>query len=67
MRLQRVHSCVTFALNRIRLVLTNWDVAKKTKKVERYLSSQVLEDLRLWKNDFLPKNSEGIRLNLITY
>ena len=56
-----------YFLNRIRLVLTNWDVSKKSKKVERYLSSQVLEDLKLWKDDFLPRISKGISLNLITY
>jgi hypothetical protein len=39
----------------------------KTKKVERYLSSQVLEDLRLWKDSFLPALSMGMSLNLITY
>jgi len=42
-------------------------VSKKTKRVERYLSSQVLEDLKLWKEVFLPVISKGISLNLVTY
>jgi hypothetical protein len=48
-------------------MFTNWDVTRKTKKVERYLSSQVLEDLKLWKDVFLSVISRGISLNLITY
>ena len=56
-----------YFLNRIRSVLTNWDVSKKSKRVERYLSSQVLEDLKLWKDEFLPQISRGISINLITY
>jgi hypothetical protein len=56
-----------YFLSRIRLVFTNWDVTRKTKRVERYLSSQVLEDLKLWKDVFLPVISRGISLNLITY
>jgi hypothetical protein len=56
-----------YFLSRIRLVITNWVVTKKTKKVECYLSSQVLEDLKLWKDIFLPVISRGIGLNLITY
>jgi hypothetical protein len=44
-----------YFLGRVRLVLTNWDVSKTSKKVERYLLSQVLEDIKLWKHDFLPK------------
>jgi hypothetical protein len=56
-----------YFLNRIRLVLTNWDISKKSKKVERYLPSQVLEDLRLWRDDFLPNITKGMSINLITY
>jgi hypothetical protein len=56
-----------YFLSRIRLVLINWDVSKKSKKVERYLSSQVLEDFQLWKDCFLPRISKGLSLNLITY
>ena len=56
-----------YFLSRIRLVLTAWDVSNKSKKVERYLSSQVLEDLQLWKETFLPALSMGMSLNLITY
>jgi len=56
-----------YYLSRIRLTLINWDISKKSKKVERYLSSQVLEDLRLWKDSFLPKISKGLSLNLISY
>lgn len=56
-----------YFLSRIRLVLSNWDISKKSKKVERYLSSQVLEDLRLWKESFLPVINRGLSLNLITY
>jgi len=56
-----------YFLSRIRLVITNWVVTTKTKKGECYLSSQVLEDLKLWKDIFLPVISRGIGLNLITY
>jgi hypothetical protein len=56
-----------YFLGRIRALLTNWDVSKTTKKVERYLSSQVLDDFRLWKDTFLPAVAKGISLNLITY
>jgi len=56
-----------YFLSRIHLVLINWDISKKSKKVECYLSSQVLEDLQLWKDCFLPKISRGLSLNLITY
>ncbi len=47
--------------------LTNWDISKKSKKVERYLSSQVLEDLKLWKQDFLLTVYKGLSLNLISF
>jgi len=56
-----------YFLGRIRSVLTSWDVSNKTKKVERYLSSQVLEDFKIWKDTFLPAVSKGLSLNLITY
>jgi hypothetical protein len=56
-----------YYLSRIRLTLVNWDISKKSKKVERYLSSQMLEDLRLGKDSFLPKISKGLSLNLISY
>ena len=56
-----------YFLSRIRALLTSWDVSNKSKKVERYLSTQVIEDFRLWKDDFLPVISKGLSLNLITY
>jgi hypothetical protein len=56
-----------YFLGKIRSVLTSWDVSKTSKKVERYLSSQVLEDLQLWRKDFLPTIATGMSLNLITY
>jgi hypothetical protein len=56
-----------YFLGRIRSVLTSWDVSKTSKKVERYLSSQVLENLQLWRKDFLPTIATGMSLNLITY
>jgi hypothetical protein len=56
-----------YFISRIRSVLHSWDVSNKTKKVQRYLSTQVLEDLRLWKESFLPALSNGMSLNLITY
>jgi hypothetical protein len=62
-----VFSIMRYFLGRIRLVMTAWDTSHKTKKVERYLSSQVLEDLQLWKETFLPVLSTWMSLNLITY
>jgi hypothetical protein len=56
-----------YFISRIRLALTTWDVSKKSKKVERYLTTQVLEDLTLWRASFLPAISKGMSLNLITY
>jgi hypothetical protein len=56
-----------YFLSRIRVVLTSWDISNKSKKVERYLSTQVIEDLKLWKDDFLPAITRGMSLNLITY
>ena len=43
-----VHPIMHYFLSRIRLMMTNWDTSGKTKKVTRYLPSQVLEDLHLW-------------------
>jgi hypothetical protein len=56
-----------YFLSRIRLILSDWDISGKTKRVERYLSSQVLEDIKLWRESFLPVISRGLSLNLITY
>jgi hypothetical protein len=56
-----------YFLGRIHSTPTNWDISKKSKKVERYLSSQVLEDLKLWKQDFLPTVYKGLSLNLISF
>jgi hypothetical protein len=56
-----------YFLSRIRLALSDWDISGKTKKVERYLSSQVLEYIKLWRESFLPVISRGLSLNLITY
>jgi hypothetical protein len=56
-----------YFMGRIWSTLTSWDVSKKTKKVEKYLSSQVLEDIKLWKEDFLPKIHKGLSLNLIAF
>jgi hypothetical protein len=62
-----VHPIMRYFLSRIRLVMTNWDISGKTKKVIRYLPSQVLENLHLWSNAFLPAIAKGISLNLITF
>jgi hypothetical protein len=56
-----------YYLNRIRNMQTSWAKTQPTKNCERYLAKSVIEDLRLWKNYFLPKISEGISLNLISY
>ncbi len=56
-----------YFLSRIRAVLTSWDILHKSKNVERYLSSEVLEDIKLWKTSFLPTFSRGMSINLITY
>jgi hypothetical protein len=56
-----------YFLSKIRIVITNWDVSRTTKKVTRYLTSQVIKDLRLWHNVFLPAISRGMSLNLITF
>jgi len=56
-----------YFLSRIHLALSAWDISRKTKKVEHYSTSQVLDDLRLWKKSFLPAIQRGMSLNLITY
>jgi len=56
-----------YYLNRIRNTQTTWAQSQSTKSSERYLSKSVLEDLKLWKNYFLPKVSDGMSLNLISY
>jgi hypothetical protein len=53
-----------YFLNRLRKMLSAWDT---NKKLIRYLSSPVLEDLKLWHRSFLPKIHKGMSLNLITY
>jgi hypothetical protein len=53
-----------YFLSRIRLVLLNWDVSQKTQKVERYLSTQVLEDFKLWRDSFLPSLLNGMSTKL---
>jgi hypothetical protein len=56
-----------YFLNRLRKMLQNWESKKQTKKVKRYISSKILEDLKLWHKTFLPKINLGMSLNLITY
>ncbi|MFN9980701.1 MAG: hypothetical protein ACK53Y_12325, partial [bacterium] len=56
-----------YYLNRIRNTQTTWAQFQATKTSEHYLSKSVLEDLKLWKNYFLPKVSDGMSLNLISY
>jgi hypothetical protein len=56
-----------YFLNRLRKTLESWIAKNTSKKVERYLSSTTLEDLRLWLTIFLPKIRVGISLNLISY
>jgi hypothetical protein len=56
-----------YFLNRIRRVLVLWNHSNKNKKVERYLSKQVLEDLKLWRLSLLPKIHSGMSLNLVSY
>jgi hypothetical protein len=56
-----------YFLSRLRKVLLLWQNSNSTKKVKRYLSSQVIEDLKLWQRIFLPKIYRGISLNLISY
>jgi hypothetical protein len=53
-----------YFLNRLRRMLSAWDT---NKKLIRYLSSPVLEDLKLWHRSFLPKIHKGMSLNQITY
>jgi hypothetical protein len=56
-----------YFISRIRLALNTWNITNKSKKVEQYLATQVLEDLKLWKNTFLPSIASGMNINLITY
>ncbi len=56
-----------YFLNRIRRVLISWEVSKTNKRVERYLPKQVIEDLKMWRSDFLPLIHRGMSLNLISY
>ena len=56
-----------YFLHRIRKVLLSWDNSNSNKKVERYLSKQVIEDLILWRKSFLPLIHTGISLNLVSY
>jgi len=56
-----------YFLNRLRKMLQNWESKKQTKKVKRYISSKILEDIKLWHKTFLPKINLGMSLNLITY
>jgi hypothetical protein len=56
-----------YFLSRMRKVLLLWQNSNYTKKVKNYLSSQVIEDFKLWQRVFLPKIYRGISLNLISY
>jgi hypothetical protein len=56
-----------YFLNRVRKTLENWNSKNTNKKVERYLSTTVLEDLKLWLSAFLPRIRAGLSLNLITF
>jgi len=56
-----------YFLNRIRNTLTNWSRASVRKESVRYLSTMVIEDMKLWRDDFLPKITRGISLNLVTF
>jgi hypothetical protein len=56
-----------YFLNRSQNISVHWAILNKSKKVERYLPSQVLQDLQLWKNNFLPRIHQGMSMNLISY
>jgi hypothetical protein len=56
-----------YFLNRIKNTLTAWNQSLAPKKCEHYLSKPVLEDLKLWRDHFLPKIVQGISLNLISF
>jgi hypothetical protein len=56
-----------YYLNRVRKLLEYWNSKGTSKKVERYLSTTVLEDLKLWLKVFLPRVKSGLSLNLITF
>jgi hypothetical protein len=56
-----------YFLIRLRNLLMTWSQVQTSKKCERYLSKQVLEDLKLWHDVFLPKIATGISLNLTSF
>jgi hypothetical protein len=57
-----------YFLNRIPQVAVMWASSNKNKKVECYLSSQVLQELlQLWRKTCLPLIHRGMSLNLISY
>jgi hypothetical protein len=56
-----------YYLNRVRKLLEYWNTKDTCKKVERYLSTTVLEYLKLWLTVFLPEVKTGLSLNLITF
>jgi hypothetical protein len=56
-----------YYLNRIRMTLTLWNKTSCSKKCERYLSKSVIDDLKLWRDHFLPKITQGISLNLVSF
>jgi hypothetical protein len=53
-----------YFFNRLRNLQTSWNQAQTLKKCERYLSKQILGDLKLWHDVFLPKIAIVISLNL---
>jgi hypothetical protein len=56
-----------YYLNCIRNTLVSWNKTSAQKNCERYLSKPTLDDLKLWTYHFLPKISQGISLNTITF
>jgi hypothetical protein len=56
-----------YYLNRVRKLLEHWNTKNTCKKAICYLSTTVLEDLKLWLTVFLPRVKSGISLNLITF
>lgn len=56
-----------YFLHRICQVFITWDVSAMNKKVEHYLSKKVIEDLKLWRNNFLPLIHKGMSLNLVSF
>jgi hypothetical protein len=45
----------------------SWDLSKANQNVECYLSKQVIEDLKLWRQSFLSLIHSGMYLNLVSY